>query len=411
MGFNYVMMMTDNGNGNSLQQYAIRFGYQYTPKTTKSRHRISSSPVALLSQLACLRVWTDDEARGFVDRSHRGKLHMATIKVRNASAVPEVLRELGADVAQVLQSAGIEPEVFSNPENTLPFSALSRLVSECVKATGCEDFGLRCGAKRGATAIGLAGLVSINSPTVRDGLQVIVANLKASNTGARVVFDVRNAIASLAYVITAPNIESADQISDAAIARLYKTMRELCGRGWRPSHVFLTRIPPRNLQPFSQFFEAPISFSAPEASLTFNANVLDRPVQNQNPEYRDVLSPLLDEAVAKVSSDFVSDVKSILRTQLAARPLTQSRAASALGLSARTFTRRLQTSRITFSDIADQVKFEVAQSLLLKDKKIGEIATILGFANPSAFTRAFKQWSGKAPARWRVEQDSPQGRG
>ena len=38
----------------------------------------------------------------------------------------------------------------------------------------------------------------------------------------------------------------------------------------------------------------------------------------------------------------------------------------------------------------------------LKDKRIADIAEILGFADQSAFTRAFKAWSGTTPARWRA---------
>jgi len=40
----------------------------------------------------------------------------------------------------------------------------------------------------------------------------------------------------------------------------------------------------------------------------------------------------------------------------------------------------------------------------MKDKSIAEVAAALGFAEPSAFTRAFKAWSGATPARWRAER-------
>jgi len=56
------------------------------------------------------------------------------------------------------------------------------------------------------------------------------------------------------------------------------------------------------------------------------------------------------------------------------------------------------------SGLAEEAKFEAAQSLLMKDRKIAEIAAALGFAEPSAFTRAFKAWSGATPARWRAER-------
>lgn len=62
----------------------------------------------------------------------------------------------------------------------------------------------------------------------------------------------------------------------------------------------------------------------------------------------------------------------------------------------------LSTFGVTYSGLADEARYEAAQSLLRKDRRIAEIAAVLGFAEPSAFTRAFKAWSGTTPARWRA---------
>jgi AraC-like DNA-binding protein len=43
----------------------------------------------------------------------------------------------------------------------------------------------------------------------------------------------------------------------------------------------------------------------------------------------------------------------------------------------------------------------------MKDKTIAEVTKMLGFAEPSAFTRAFKTWSGATPARWRAARRQP----
>src|SRR6516164_6615649 len=89
----------------------------------------------------------------------------ATIKVRNFSAIEEVLQSLGADPGKVLQSAGLDPKLFSNPDRFVLLPDLDRLAGQAVRATGREDFGLRVGMKEDATAIGLAGLVSMNCRT------------------------------------------------------------------------------------------------------------------------------------------------------------------------------------------------------------------------------------------------------
>jgi Arabinose-binding domain of AraC transcription regulator, N-term len=108
----------------------------------------------------------------------RAKPRFATIKVRNAAAILPTLVELGVDPNAVPRSVGIEPAMFSDPDNDLPFATLDRLVEARVNATGCESFGLRVGVRMQATAVGLTGLVSMHAPTVRDALQVLSSTLK-----------------------------------------------------------------------------------------------------------------------------------------------------------------------------------------------------------------------------------------
>ncbi len=116
------------------------------------------------------------------------------------------------------------------------------------------------------------------------------------------------------------------------------------------------------------------------------------------------MRPLLREAAENAQSDFVHAVKAVIRARLGAGALSRDGVCRALGVSARTFAHRLEARGLTYSGLADEAKCEAAQSLLMKERRIADIATLLGFAEQSAFTRAFKAWSGTTPARWRAER-------
>ena len=339
-----------------------------------------------------------------MDTASRRTHRTAIAKIRNVAAIPATLAELGVDPATVLGQVGLDPNLFSDPENVMPYAALGRLMTESVKATGCESFGLRLGANTKVSSLGLTSLVSINSATVRDALQVIIDTLKTSETGGTAFLDIRGGIASLGYAVTAPGVESVDQIVAASVAIAHNIMRRLCGPAWRRNRLRLIRDPPRDKNPFSKFFEAPIEYAEPSGCLVFDAATLAAPVRNRNPDYAEILAPLLEEAIAGARVDFLSSVKSIIRTQIGFGALSRDSVCRALGLNARTFAHRLEANGVTYSGLAEEAKFEAAQSLLMKDKPIAEIAAALGFAEPSAFTRAFKAWSGTTPARWRAER-------
>jgi AraC-like DNA-binding protein len=75
-----------------------------------------------------------------------------------------------------------------------------------------------------------------------------------------------------------------------------------------------------------------------------------------------------------------------------------------MGLTRRTFNRRIAQAGTTFHAALETVRSEVAQQLLLDTGlSIGEIALALGYGEPSAFIRAFRRWTTKTPAAWRQE--------
>ena len=336
-----------------------------------------------------------------MDTTSRARPGFAAVKARNIAAVPATLSELGADPDAVITQAGLDPSVFSNRENVIPYALAAKLYVEAVKATGCESFGLRVGMKTKASAIGVTGLVSINSPTVREALRIIIDTLKTSDTGGRAFVHNRDGLASLGYAVTA-DVEGVDQIDGHALAVEFNIMRQLCGPRWRPARVCFVHDPPRDRTPFTRFFEAPVDFAQSRSCLVFDAATLDAPVRDCDPDTADILAPILEEAVANARGDFLSTVKSVIRSRIGAGALSRDHVCQALALNLRTFSHRLAAHGVTFSGLAEEAKFEAAQSLLMKDRKIAEIAATLGFAEPSAFIRAFKAWSGTTPARWRA---------
>ena len=80
--------------------------------------------------------------------------------------------------------------------------------------------------------------------------------------------------------------------------------------------------------------------------------------------------------------------------------------AQKLALTPRTLQNKLKQEGVTFSRILDNVRQEIAQFYLSEqEESIAEIALLLGFSDQSAFTKAFKQWTGLTPYRYRANLD------
>ena len=76
--------------------------------------------------------------------------------------------------------------------------------------------------------------------------------------------------------------------------------------------------------------------------------------------------------------------------------------ARALHMSVRTLQRRLVASGVTFREVADAVRMQLAEEYL-SDRAVStaEVAFLLGFSDQTAFNRAFRRWTGQSPGRWR----------
>ena len=71
-----------------------------------------------------------------------GYIHLGVSK----EIVP-TLRALGIDPDPVIRAAGLDPRLFDDSMNVIPFSALGRLYTLCVARTGCPHFGLLVGRR------------------------------------------------------------------------------------------------------------------------------------------------------------------------------------------------------------------------------------------------------------------------
>jgi AraC-like DNA-binding protein len=138
----------------------------------------------------------------------------------------------------------------------------------------------------------------------------------------------------------------------------------------------------------------------------FDAALLGHPIAGANSQLRDFIASQLREKQRIGEGGFAGDrVQRVMRTLLATGCIGQEEVARAFGMNRRTFARRLHEDGTTFRELLDTVRFDAARGLLRASAvSLEDVADRLGYADVTAFARAFRRWSGSSPAVWRRKQ-------
>ncbi|MFT4275894.1 MAG: AraC family transcriptional regulator [Rhodopseudomonas sp.] len=186
----------------------------------------------------------------------------------------------------------------------------------------------------------------------------------------------------------------------------FASIVELGRRGTRqhivPRRIELTR--PRQIGELQRYFQCPIRFKAPANRLVLDTADLDRPFPGHNSDLLDMLTPALAAALGelKARSSVTEQVKIVLKRGLASGRPDLSDVASDLGMSERTLQRRITEEGVSFRELLVEARQEVGRRLLADPTiDIDEVACLLGYQDPSSFYRAFRDWEGITPNRWR----------
>lgn len=193
-------------------------------------------------------------------------------------------------------------------------------------------------------------------------------------------------------------------VDETAIASLVQLARDMTGRYWPVQRVAFVNPRPRVLQPYEDFFGGEVSFEAPTTQLVIAHAHLNLPLRKSDPDLLALLDQQAErllQVVAQVPAVVDAWRRTLVPLIREGRP-SLAALAQAHHTSPRSLQRRLAEQGTSFQHLLDGTRQHLAQGYLQDARiDIAEIALLLGFSEQSAFTRAFRTWTGLAPAQWR----------
>jgi AraC-like DNA-binding protein len=320
-----------------------------------------------------------------------------------ASLIAQTLSTYGHDPEPLFKEAGLDMNLLSNPDTRYPGQRVQRLWQLAVDASEDPCFGFVAGEQAQPVVLHGLGFSWMASDTLRDSLTRLVRYSRLISTAASM--HLQDSDNSVDLVIQPPrdveNVVYASQ--DAGMSGFLRMCRLTAGDDINPIHVSLQRPRPDCSRKLTDYFRAPIEYDASFNILSFSKQLVDTPLGNANP----LLARINDQAVVDYLARFDRDsltmqVRSKIIERLHDGTPNQETIAQSLNFSLRSLQRKLNSEDTNFKSLLESTRRELALHYIREThRSIGEITYLLGFSEPSNFTRAFKRWTGVTPIEFR----------
>jgi AraC-like DNA-binding protein len=324
-------------------------------------------------------------------------------RFRVASTLARKLEELGVPPAEVLRQARLPFGLLDQEKIFVSTEELFALYRGMGEASRDPAIGLKLGTEPRIERYDPITIAAVSARSFRDALQRL-ARYKQLTCPEEVKVAERGEECRVQFRWLLAHETEPETLVDVCFARVLSIARRGTGELVTPRRVEL-RGATGSREMYEAHFGCPAKLHARENQIVFSKADLDRPFLTHNPDLFATIAPQLEAELkqALASKAIGEQVKGILKPLLAGRRPGIEDVATELRLSARTLQLRLTEDGVTFQQLMQEARRELAHHYLLHSSlELNETAYLLGYEDAHSFFRAFQQWEGDSPGEWRA---------
>ncbi|ERI50771.1 hypothetical protein N878_07860 [Pseudomonas sp. EGD-AK9] len=251
---------------------------------------------------------------------------------------------------------------------------------------------------------GVFGHAVRNAPSVEAALNIMANFINVFSQAVEEKVVVTEDAIGLSYRLSISSIEHRRQDSEFSLAAIISMLREATGADIKARLVQFEHAAPGAIQEYRDFFGVVPKFKQPINTIMFSRSVLAIPMVDADPRLYALSLRYLSERLEerRVECSVIDKISYIVARKLTEGVPTLAQVASAMYMSERTLQRRCNQEGIDFLHLVDHVRHQAAVIQLRKsDRSLTDIASELGYSQLSAFSRAFRRWTGLTPKQYR----------
>ncbi len=303
---------------------------------------------------------------------------------------------LGVSREALCDAAGIDVSAATVGGGLVPATAMIDAVEFASIATGHPNFGLLMAERLDSRIIGLPALIAERCASIHDYYGLMQQHMRHHTTGYSLTLD-EDATGGVGRLrIFAQGRFKPNQFAEAVLAVHARAFRQFLGADWRPAKVLLAHPQLGKPSDYRRGFGTEVVFEAGQNAITFTSEDL----QWRSSGHAAVVRERLDQIGKTDQANIVDRTAAIIRAYLPIGEANLTAVASALSMAPRSLQRDLATSGTSYSRLLSQIRCVLARDYLGRSgTQVSEVARLLGFADPTAFSRFVRESFGTSPRK------------
>jgi AraC-like DNA-binding protein len=319
------------------------------------------------------------------------------------------LERQGHPLADVCRAADIDPGIVHRPNSRVPAAFMERLWPLAVQLTRDPDVGLHSAESYNPGALSIVGYVILSCRTAGEALDRLTRYAPLLNDGLRVEL-VEHGDRIICRFSAVEDLDSylhrdTRQVMETLAAGTVVTLKQLATGPLEPIEVTFRHGAPPSIAEHLRILGPAVRFAQAQDAVVYNRATLDTPFISADPALLEVFEGDARRRLQALAArgGVSGRVLALLGARLKGTVPALSEVASELAMSERSIQRSLSEEQTSYRQLVDDVRKSLAiEHLSRPGTSAADVAFLLGFSEPSAFTRAFRRWTGTAPTEFRA---------
>lgn len=328
----------------------------------------------------------------------------ATQSLVGLGALAAELAVEGVSVSKLFARTGVTAADLEDADARISHRQRLAIYQNAKRLAKRSDIGLAAGARQRISDYGILGYAMVSSKTFGDALMFSLEHVTMAGPAVREIsFRIEGKTAILrshGYDGLGALLPFVAEFWRSSMTSLFSRVLEA---PFPTTSMAFPFSPPIHWRTYERMFDCQIEFDSTLMEWRFDAGVLDQPCPNANPITAKICQQVCDVVMTEKpdDSELVRKIRSACLNSPKRFPIAEEMA-SHLGLSLRTFHRRLADDGTSYQSIVDGMRRSLATELLENTNlTIAEVADRTGFSDSAGFRKAFKKWTGKSPNDFR----------